>query len=525
MVKMAMLSLLVVTIWTDRTSAAPPIELTEPGAYAEPVDFSLDATHAFVVYARHSAPVWGSVGENYDVVLAIYARVGGEGVTKIDASQLWGGRLHLGPFPMAKVVPYGDGVVVAIGGRNRTMYLAQVDRHGNVGSRRMVEDFLLASLGRHREFIWASTFDRVVLFDERLDLRYEWFPGGGLLAVESFNQETVALHGVLDPATGLYAGTVRWVRWQDVPTERMTVPVPVPVAIFPVPRLLVWSDGLSLVTHDGAADWHECRLALAHGEFQCAEPAWARDLKALSPWYQPLLQVVQDDDGYVATAMNGCGIWSRRYDRSHSTALRQLTVPSGSSDLGIVQSFLAREWSGDVFLLTSAVLTTGGWDPEAKLDAGMHHVVLQKGTLLASPPVQPTPRFEGCPAWTDGQFAQDLTAHEVRSCIAKGADPNAEFNCGAWTRPLAMAALEDNEAAVRALIEAGAEVNVQDEEGNAALHNAARHAHSEGTLRALLDGGADATLRNRNGKLAWDYARDNAALKDTDIARRLLGTD
>ena len=57
------------------------------------------------------------------------------------------------------------------------------------------------------------------------------------------------------------------------------------------------------------------------------------------------------------------------------------------------------------------------------------------------------------------------------------------------------------------LIAAGAEVNAQDEDGDTTLHNAARHAHSEGTLQALLEGGADVTIRNGSGKSAWHYAQ------------------
>ena len=104
-------------------------------------------------------------------------------------------------------------------------------------------------------------------------------------------------------------------------------------------------------------------------------------------------------------------------------------------------------------------------------------------------------RFPVCPSWSDIEFTQEVTAEEVRTCVGKGADPNAVFNCGVWTRPLGMAARQDNAEAVRALIAAGAKVNVQDEEGDTALHDAARHARSDRTIQALLDGGADAMLR------------------------------
>ena len=529
MAKAAILALVAATVWSDRALAALTIELAEREAYARPVDFSLDASHAFVVYARYSSHSAALAAENYDLVLQIRARESGAEVATVNAAQLWGDRLDHGLVPRARIVPHREGVVVATSDSDRTTHLAHVDQGGKVLARRRVEDFVVESLGRHRDFIWASASDRVALFGGRLDLQSEWPSGDALLAVESAGQELVALHGVRDPSSGtfgLFAGTVRWIGPHGGAPERMEISVPVPVTALPFPRLLAWPDGLSLVTRvasDTAQgwDWRECRLAFADGEFRCGEPAWGHDLKALHPEVHFHVKIVQGRDGYVAMAMTGCGIWSRRYGRSHAIAPQQLTFPNGSSDLGVVHSFLAKEWGDSVFLLTSAVLTTG-WDPAANSeDKGTHRLVLREG-VLTSGAVQQTPSFEGCPGWSDERFARRLTADEVRSCVAKGADPNAEFNCGAWTRPLAMAALEGNEAAVRALIEAGADVNAQDDEGNAALHNAARHAQSEGILRALLDGGADATLRNRRGKLAWDYARDNEALKDSDIVRRRL---
>ena len=181
----------------------------------------------------------------------------------------------------------------------------------------------------------------------------------------------------------------------------------------------------------------------------------------------------------------------------------------------MIQNLVVREWGGTVFGLSTAFVTRG-WD------GGDHRTVLREFALSESLPIQPAAKMLGCPSWSDVEFMREVTAEEVRACVGKGADPNAVFNCGVWTRPLGMAARQGNAEAVLALIAAGARVKVQDEEGDTALHDAARHGRSERTIQALLDSGADATLRNGSGKLAWDYAQDNEALRDSDVVRQRL---
>ena len=71
---------------------------------------------------------------------------------------------------------------------------------------------------------------------------------------------------------------------------------------------------------------------------------------------------------------------------------------------------------------------------------------------------------------------------------------------------LLTAAARGDDAAVRAALAAGAEVNTTDSNGRTALMLAAERGH-HATVRALLDGGADAGRADRQGLTAVDLAR------------------
>lgn len=504
-------------LFGDDAVAAEEFDLAEAGVYAKPLDFSVDATRAYVVYARYSSgDQMTQQLDHEDVLLGVYARPSGVHVASVDFAALWDDPPHLGPVPFAETTTYRDGVVVSVVDQiDRTTSLLRIDRNGLVGQRMQVQDLFVTALNVLGDFVVAAGPRRVSLFDEGFELKHDWSTPDTLVLAESNGTEVVILDGMPAPRSGLYSGTVRWLALRGGFDEHNAVPLPVDFAVHPKPKLLIWPDRLSLVLHDGV-DWQECRLAPPWDAFSCERPAWRQDLKALHPMLRSaVVQVFRSGpDAYVVAVPNGCAIWSRRYDQSHSITAQQLMTPEGSSSLGMVQDVLFKDSGGSATLLTSALLTSGG-------DGGQYRTVLRGIPLSTMLPLQPTPRIEGCPSWNDVDFSRGTTADEVASCVEKGADPNAVHNCGAWTRPLAIAARLGNAGTVRALIRAGAEVNARDEEGDTALHDAVHHGESEAVVEALLDGGADVTLRNANGKVAWDYARENDALRDTTVVRNL----
>ena len=109
----------------------------------------------------------------------------------------------------------------------------------------------------------------------------------------------------------------------------------------------------------------------------------------------------------------------------------------------------------------------------------------------------------------------------VQTLLAAGADASAASRNAFRFTPL-HSALATNAGAVdirivRALIDAGADVNARSGQGTTALHTAAYVGHVE-AARCLLDQGADATIRSSEGKTALDVARE----RGNEAVARLL---
>ena len=84
----------------------------------------------------------------------------------------------------------------------------------------------------------------------------------------------------------------------------------------------------------------------------------------------------------------------------------------------------------------------------------------------------------------------------VRALIEAGADLNKAHNDG--RTPLYMAAQEGHEAVVKALIEAGVHVNKTDDDGWTPLYIAAQEGH-EAVVKALIEAGPDVNKTDDDG--------------------------
>jgi hypothetical protein len=111
----------------------------------------------------------------------------------------------------------------------------------------------------------------------------------------------------------------------------------------------------------------------------------------------------------------------------------------------------------------------------------------------------------------------------VQQHIKAGSDLNIKEPTRAST-PLITAALLGKTDVALALIEAGADVNYQNNDGSTALITAAFFCRTE-IVKALLDKGADKTLRNKEGHTALEsVARPFEDVKDRyDALRAALG--
>jgi ankyrin repeat protein len=140
-------------------------------------------------------------------------------------------------------------------------------------------------------------------------------------------------------------------------------------------------------------------------------------------------------------------------------------------------------------LPTLRALLDGGADPRARSQRGdtpLH--------LAATP--QPDRTAEECRV-----FVQEL--------VTRGADPSARNNFG--MAPLHQAALVGHLAVVRALLEAGAAIDLEGPDGGTALHIAAVSGHAAvvGELKAR---GADVGRCNRDGLTALEAALARPAM-------------
>ena len=138
-----------------------------------------------------------------------------------------------------------------------------------------------------------------------------------------------------------------------------------------------------------------------------------------------------------------------------------------------------------------------------------------------------------CDNWFTSAFFTSATLEAVAGCIDSGADANArsvdwsEIQLPVGSTPLhAAAGWAIDPAVISLLVDAGAEVNVADEEGYFPLHRAAQRG-TPAVVRALLDAGADvdAWAKGYGVDAGWDYTPLHEAVgenRNLEVAATLL---
>ena len=108
----------------------------------------------------------------------------------------------------------------------------------------------------------------------------------------------------------------------------------------------------------------------------------------------------------------------------------------------------------------------------------------------------------------------------IDALIEHGALINARDAYGG--NPLHSAVQRNTAEMLDALIRHGVRVNAKDEMfGNTSLHWAIRNNRSPDIVAALLEAGADPNLENQDGKTAFDLIGEDSPLHGTDAYRRL----
>ena len=112
-----------------------------------------------------------------------------------------------------------------------------------------------------------------------------------------------------------------------------------------------------------------------------------------------------------------------------------------------------------------------------------------------------------CKKWNTYNFFSKAGVADVSRCLNAGADPNARDEDG--NTPLHFAGYNKNPAVITALVKAGAEINARDKWGHTPLHKAANNNKNPAVIAALLKAGADVNAKDKDGETPLHEAADS----------------
>ena len=106
-------------------------------------------------------------------------------------------------------------------------------------------------------------------------------------------------------------------------------------------------------------------------------------------------------------------------------------------------------------------------------------------------------------------------ARAMRALLAAGADPNINTESG-----LTLLHLAANAQIVELAVQTGLDIHARARNGQTPLHVASRWGHAD-TILALLAAGARSDARDNKGRTAFDLASLNSRIKHTTILQQL----
>ena len=113
-----------------------------------------------------------------------------------------------------------------------------------------------------------------------------------------------------------------------------------------------------------------------------------------------------------------------------------------------------------------------------------------------------------------------LGAEYISLFTGAGLDVNAQNSAGetALMRYVICPNGSDNTEGVRDLLAAGAKIDIQDKKGMTALMHACQRLERHfGIVSLLIEAGADINIRDNENKSAADYAANKAALRESGV--------